>query len=212
MSRLGEIVEGVEFEPVDPGFSYADQFGAPSWLETPCEILWNVMQAEMYGELGIALDRLRGFWQALERVKQGARDEQWPEILALDAHSQLLGANILDRMINAMTADASTVSAIMGPLGWSGADAKAAIAYAQQLRAQMLEQGRSMAEQAKTAQAQRVEAVASGRLSQEALQEATENKNLDTILRVNSTLDLGGVPLWAWLAGGVAAIFLLRGR
>lgn len=212
MSRLGEIVEGVEYEPVDPGFSYADQFGAPSWLETPCEILWSAMQAQIYGYFTDAIERLRGFWRALDEVKQTARDEQWPEILALDAQSQIQGANIIDRIIISITADASMTSALIGPLGWGGGDAKSAIAYNQQLRADMLEKARIMSEQAKTAQAQRADAVASGRLSQRALQEATENKTLDNILRDNSRLDPGGIPLWAWLAGGVAALFLLRGR
>ena len=204
--------EGIEYEAVDPSFSYAEQFNAPSWLEVPAQALWFAMQTRINGDLPGSVSWLQQFWSRLADVKATATEATWPEILALDAASQLQGANTLSAIINAMTADASTVSALMGPFGWSGTDAKAAIAQAQAQRAQMLQQADDMAQQANTAQAARVQAVADGRLSQDDAQAAQENTTLSKIIKANSSLLPGGIPLWAYALGAAGLFLLVKGK
>jgi hypothetical protein len=209
---LGDEAEGVTYDTVDPNFSYAAQFNAPSWLEVPAQALWFAMQTRINGDLPGSINWLNQFWARLEDVKKTATDATWPEILALDSASQIQGANTLSSIINAITADASTASALMGPFGWSGTDAKAAIAQAQATRTQMLAQADDMANQANTAQAARVQALAEGRLSQDEVQKATENTTLSNIIRSNSSLLPGGVPLWAYGVGALALFLLLKGK
>lgn len=203
--------EGIYYEDAEP-FSYAEQFNAPSWLEVPAQALWFAMQSRINGDLPGAVSWLRQFWSKLEEVKRGATDATWPEILALDAQSQIQGANITTAIINTMTGDASTASALMGPFGWKGTDAREAIAQAQQLRAQMLAQAETMAAQARTAQAERIQAVVDGRISQDDAEAAHENKLLENIIRDNSSFTLGGLPAWAYIAGGLGLLFLIKGR
>jgi hypothetical protein len=204
--------EGIQWDAVDPSFSYADQFNAPSWLEVPAQALWFAMQTRINGDLPGSINWLQQFWARLADTKKSATEATWPEILALDAASQLQGANTLSAIINAMTADASTVSALMGPFGWSGTDAKAAIAQAQAQRAAMLQQADDMAQQANTAQAARVQAVADGRLSQDDAQAAQENTTLSRIIKANSSLLPGGVPPWAYGVGALALFLFLKGK
>jgi hypothetical protein len=204
--------EGIPYTTVDPSFSYAEQFNAPSWLEVPAQALWFAMQTRINGDLPGSITWLQNFWARLADVKKTATEATWPEILALDAASQIQGANTLSSIINAMTADASTVSALMGPFGWTGTDAKAAIAQAQATRNQMLQQADDMAQQANTAQAARVQAVADGRLSQDDAQAAIENTTLSKIIKANSSLLPGGVPMWAYGVGALALLFILKGK
>ena len=204
--------EGISYEAADPNFSYSAQFNAPSWLEVPAQSLWFAMQTRINGDLTGSIQWLQNFWSQLEGIKKTASDATWPEILALDAASQIQGANTLSSVITAMTADANTYSAFLGPFGWSGSDAKSAIAQAQAQRTQMLQQASDMAEQANNAQAARVQAVADGRLSQDEAEQAQENTTISNIIKSNSTLSLGGVPLWAYGLGALALLLLMKGK
>ena len=207
-----EEAEGITYTNVDPNFSYAEQFNAPTWLEVPAQALWFAMQTRINGDLPGSINWLHQFWNRLAETKTTATEATWPEILALDSASQIQGANTLTSIINAITADASLASALMGPFGWSGGDAKAAIAQAQATRTDMLQKAEDMAAQANTAQADRVQAVADGRLSQDEANQAQENTTLSRIIRANSSFLPGGVPLWAYGLGALALLFFLKGR
>jgi hypothetical protein len=194
------------------GESYADQFNAPSWLEGPAQWLWWAMQSRIAGNLTDAQYNLAQFWKALDTVKATASDATWPEIMALDSQSQLQSANITSAIINQMEQDVSTVSAWLGVFGWSGTDAKTAIAKLQDQRTAALASAANLAAQANTAVATRAAGVASGRISQDDAQRAQENTDVNNIIKANSTLSIGGVPLWALGLGAAALLFLLRGR
>jgi hypothetical protein len=190
--------------------TYAEQFNAPSWLEDPSQWLWWAMQSRINGNLQDAQYNLKQFWTALDGVKKNADESTWPEIMALDSQSHIQAANITSGIINQMETDISTVSAWIGLFGWKGLDAKAAIAKMQDQRTQELATAASLADQARTATAMRVQAVADGRLSQDDAERAQENKNIESIISANSSLDLLGVPIWAWAAGAAALFLLLK--
>jgi hypothetical protein len=192
--------------------TYAEQFNAPSWLEDPAQWLWWAMQSRINGKLEDAQYNLKKFWEALEAVKHSATAATWPEILALDSQSHIQAANITSGIINAMQQDINTASAWMGLFGWKGMDAKAAILKMQDQRTQELATAEDLAGQARTATADRVSAVAEGRLDQDEAERAKENKDIENIINSNSSWDIGGVPLWAWGLGAAALVFLLMGR
>ena len=189
---------------------YAENFNAPSWLEDPAQWLWWAMQSRINGNLTDAQYNLQQFWKALAVVKQSADESTWPEIMALDSQSHIQAANVTSAIINQMENDISTVSAWIGVFGWKGLDSKAAIAKMQDQRTEELATAADLANQARTATANRVQAVADGRLSQDDAERASENKNIESIINSNSSLSLAGVPLWAWLAAGVAVVLLVR--
>jgi len=189
---------------------YAENFNAPSWLEDPAQWLWWAMQSRINGNLTDAQYNLQQFWKALAVVKQSADESTWPEIMALDSQSHIQAANVTSAIINQMENDISTVSAWIGVFGWKGLDSKAAIAKMQDQRTEELATAADLANQARTATANRVQAVADGRLSQDDAERASENKNIESIINSNSSLSLAGVPLWAWLAAGVAVVLLVK--
>ena len=191
---------------------YSEQFNAPTWLETPCQWLWWAMQARIDGNLTDAQYNLRQFWTALYELKAGADESTWPEILALDSQSHLQAANVTTAIINQMEQDISTVSAWLGLFGWQGMDAKAAIAKLQDQRTAELASAATMADQARTATAERVRAVADGRLSQDEADRAQENKNIESILRANSTIFPDGVPIWAYGLAALGLALILKGN
>jgi len=168
------------------------------------------MQSRINGNLTDAQYNLQQFWKALAVVKQSADESTWPEIMALDSQSHIQAANVTSAIINQMENDISTVSAWIGVFGWKGLDSKAAIAKMQDQRTAELATAADLANQARTATANRVQAVADGRLSQDDAERASENKNIESIINSNSSLSLAGVPLWAWLAAGVAVVLLVR--
>jgi len=192
--------------------TYAENFNAPSWLENPSQWLWWAMQSRISGNLQDAQYNLRQFWTALDEVKKAADASTWPEILALDSQSHIQAANITSAIINQMEQDISSVSAMIGIFGWSGMDSKTAIHKMQDQRTQELATASDLAGQARTATAERVAAVADGRLSQDEAERAQENRDIENIISANSSLDLGGVPLWAWAAGILGVFLLVRGR
>ncbi len=187
---------------------YAEQFNAPSWLEAPSQWLWWAMQSRIAGNLQDAQYNLGQFWSALESLKASADESTWPEILALDSQSHIQAANITSAMINATEQDANTAAAWLGLFGWSGRDAKATVKALQDQRTRELATADELAARARTATAQRVQAVASGRLSQDEAERAMENSNIEKILE--SPYDFAGVPLWAWVAGGLALLLMVR--
>jgi hypothetical protein len=193
----------------DPGFSYAAQFNAPSWLETPASYLWGAMQARINGGLTQAVTLLGQFWQALNVVKASATVATWPEILALDSQSQIQSSNITTAIINQVQQDASTTAAWAGIFGWAGADVKTTVANLQAQRAAALQSASDLAAQAGTAQAARVAALAAGQISQDSAQAAIENTTLSKILA--PPFSFSDVPTWAWIAGAVG-LYLLLGR
>lgn len=197
---------------IDPGSTYAAQFNAPSWLEGPCQWLWWAMQSRIAGNLQDAQYNLAQFWKALAAVKTTATDATWPEILALDSQSQLQSSNITSAIINQMEQDVSTTSAWLGVFGWQGTDAKTAIAKLQDQRTAALTSAQDLANQSNTAVATRAAGVAAGRISQDDAQRAQENTDVNSIIKANSSLSIGGVPLWAWAAGAIGLFLLLRGR
>jgi hypothetical protein len=190
--------------------TYAEQFNAPSWLEDASQWLWWTMQSRINGNLQDAQYNLKQFWTALEEVKRNATEATWPEIMALDAQSHIQAANVTSAIIGEMEGDISTVSAWVGAFGWSGMDSKAAIKKMQDQRSQELETAASLASQARTATAARVQSVADGRLSYDEAERAKENKDIESIISSNSSLDLLGVPIWAWAAGAAALFLLLK--
>lgn len=192
--------------------TYAEQFNAPSWLEGPSQWLWWAMQSRINGNLEDARYNLSEFWKSLESLKRGATEATWPEILALDSQSHIQAANITSGIINAMEQDINTASAWMGIFGWQGLDSKAAIRRMQDQRTQELATAENLANQSRTATAQRVEALAVGRLSQDEAERAQENNDIESIIRSNSSFDFGGIPWWAWLLGGVGVVGILWGR
>lgn len=192
--------------------TYAEQFNAPSWLEGPAQWLWWAMQSRINGNLEDARYNLGEFWKSLEGMKRVANEATWPEILALDSQSHIQAANITSGIINAMQQDLNTATAWMGIFGWQGLDSKDAIRKMQDQRSQELATAEGLANQARNATAQRVEALAAGRLSQDEAERAQENKDIENIIRNNSTLDFAGIPWWAWLLGCVGVAGIVWGR
>jgi hypothetical protein len=191
---------------------YAENFNAPTWLEEPSLWLWWAMQSRINGNLQDAQYNLKQFWTTLDTLKQTADESTWPEILALDSQSHIQAANITGAIINQMEQDINTASAWIGIFGWKGTDAKTAIKKMQDQRLAELQTADALAAQAQTATAQRVAAVAAGRISQDQAERARENTDIDNIIKSNSSLDIAGIPLWAWIAGALALVFILNRR
>jgi hypothetical protein len=192
--------------------SYAEQFNAPSWLEDPAQWLWWAMQSRINGNLQDAQYNLKQFWTSLDALKQTADESTWPEILAIDSQSHIQAANITGAIINQMEQDINTASAWIGIFGWKGTDAKTAIKKMQDQRLSELQTSEALAAQARTATTQRVAALAAGRISQDDMERAQEDRDIENILKNNSSVDLniGGVPLWAWVAGGLFLFLMVR--
>jgi cysteinyl-tRNA synthetase len=191
---------------------YAENFNAPTWLEEPSQWLWWAMQSRINGNLQDAQYNLKQFWTTLDTLKQTADESTWPEILALDSQSHIQAANITSAIINQMEQDINTASAWIGIFGWKGTDAKTAIKKMQDQRLAELQTADALAAQAQTATAQRVTAVAAGRISQDQAERARENTDVNNIIKSNSSLDIAGIPLWAWIAGALALVFILNRR
>jgi alpha-amylase/alpha-mannosidase (GH57 family) len=191
---------------------YAENFNAPTWLEEPSQWLWWAMQSRINGNLQDAQYNLKHFWTTLDTLKQTADESTWPEILALDSQSHIQAANITSAIINQMEQDINTASAWIGIFGWKGTDAKTAIKKMQDQRLAELQTADALAAQAQTATAQRVTAVAAGRISQDQAERARENTDVNNIIKSNSSLDIAGIPLWAWIAGALALVFILNRR
>lgn len=195
---------------------YAEQFNAPSWLEGPSQWLWWAMQSRINGQLEQATYNLQKFWNALNETKAGADETTWPEILALDSQSHIQAANITSAIINQMEQDVNRAAAwirfFSGTIfnQWKETNGvRAAIQRMQEQRKQELETAARLAEQARTATAQRALAVADQRIAAEDAERAMEDSNIETILR-NDSEDFMGVPIWAWAAGAVALILLVK--
>jgi alpha-amylase/alpha-mannosidase (GH57 family) len=191
---------------------YAENFNAPTWLEEPSQWLWWAMQSRINGNLQDAQYNLKQFWTTLDTLKQTADESTWPEILALDSQSHIQAANITSAIINQMEQDINTASAWIGIFGWKGTDAKTAIKKMQDQRLAELQTADALAAQAQTATAQRVTAVAAGRISQDQAERARENTDVNNIIKSNSSLDIAGIPIWAWIAGALALVFILNRR
>lgn len=191
---------------------YAEEFNAPTWLEEQAGWLWWAMQSRINGNLQDAQYNLQQFWGSLNSLKASADAATWPEILALDSASHIQAANVTSAIINQMEQDISTTSAWIGLLGWQGIDAKAAVARLQDQRTAELAMAANLAEQARTATAARVAAVAEGRLSQDAAERAQENRDIESIIRSNSTLFQSGVPVWAYGLAALGLLLVLRGN
>lgn len=188
---------------------YAEQFNAPTWLEEPSKWLWWAMQSRLAGNLQDSVYNLQQFWKSLDEVKQTATDATWPEILALDSQSHIQAASTTSSIINAMEQDVNLWTSVLGWFGFQAEDSQAAIAQMQNQRTQELQKAHDLAQQAQTATAQRVQAVASGRLSQDDVQRARENSTVQAIITSNSEIpDILGIPLWGWIAGAVALLVL----
>lgn len=194
---------------------YAEQFNAPTWLETPSQWLWWAMQSRINGKLEDAHYNLTQFWQSLAGVKASADESTWPEILALDSQSHIQAANLTSAIINEMERDLNRAAAwirfFSGTIynQWKDSNGtRAAIVRMQEQRKKELETAAALAEQARTATAERALALAEQRISVEDAERAAENTNIESILRNDE--DFGGVPLWAWIAGAVAFVLLVK--
>lgn len=188
---------------------YAEQFNAPSWLEEPAQWLWWAMQSRLSGNLQDSIYNLHQFWTALDKVKATATDATWPEILALDAQSHIQAANTTTSIINAMEQDVNLWTAALGWFGYTAADQQSAIARMQDQRSQELQTAQDLAAQAETATADRTQALATGRLSQDEAQRAQENTTIKAIINSNAALpDILGLPVWVWIAGLVGLLLL----
>lgn len=209
-SGTATTAEGETYAVADPTFSYADQFNAPSWLETPSMSLWFAMQARINGDLTGAVNNLNAFWTALNVVKATATTANWPEILALDSQSQIQSANITDAIINQVLQNANSVATFATLFGWKGADVKTTVANLQAQQTAALQSAKDLAAQANTAQAARVTALSAGLLTQAAVDQAQENTDIQNILA--PPFSFLGIPAWAWGVGIVGLFLLLRGR
>lgn len=191
---------------------YAEQFNAPSWLETPSQWLWWAMQSRINGNLVDAQYNIQQFWSTLEDLKKTATEATWPEIIALDSQSHIQAANILGLAISTMLQNMNAIPPWIAFWGWSANSAQEAISKAQTQRASELALAASLAKQAQTAQTQRVEAVTNYRITQDEADRARENTDINRIIRSNS-MDWLGIPFWAWALGGIAVgIILFRRR
>lgn len=188
---------------------YAEQFNAPSWLEDPAKWLWWAMQSRIAGNLQDSVYNLQQFWASLDKVKATATDATWPEILALDAQSHIQAASTTTSIINAMEQDVNLWTSVLGWFGYAADDQQSAIARMQAQRTQELQTAQSLASQAQTATADRTQAVAAGRLSQDDAQRAQENTTVKAIINSNSEIpDIFGLPAWVWIAGLVGLLLL----
>ena len=202
--------EGQTSTAADATATAASEFNAPTWLEEPCAILWNAMQARINGALPQAVSYLNAFWSDLDVVKQSATDATWPEILAIDSQSQIQSANITSAIIGQVEQDANSFATFATLFGWQGADVKATIANLQAQRAAALQSAADLAAQANTAQSARVTALASGLITQDQVDVARENTDIANILK--SPFTMLGIPWWAWLLGAGGLLWGMRGR
>jgi hypothetical protein len=198
---------------------YAEQFNAPTWLEEPAKWLWWAMQSRIAGNLEDALYNLREFWKAIEVPKASADEATWPEILAMDAQSHIQAANITSAIINRMEGDLSSAVAwatfwspnmMKDYIGTTKEAARVSITRMQEQRERELQTASELAALADTAAAQRIEAVADGRLSQEDAERAQEDKQYQNI--INRDRADFSIPWWAYVAGGLGLLFFLKGR
>jgi hypothetical protein len=195
---------------------YAEQFNAPTWLEGPAQWLWWTMQSRINGNLKDAKYNLDQFWTALGQMKAGATEATWPEILALDSQSHIQAANITGAIINEMERDYNNYAfmfnfPLIGKAGQIVTPPAAAVKAQQDQRLKELQTAAALAEQAQTAAASRVVAVAENRISYDEAERAQENTQIDRITRDQSS-DLLGIPLWAWGIGAAALLYLVSRR
>ena len=196
---------------------YAEQFNAPSWMEEPAQWLWWAMQSRLNGDLKDSQYNLGQFWKALDGLKASATDATWPEILALDSQSHIQAANLTSAIINQMEKNYNDYAFMfnfpfIGDKNQPVQAPKESIKAQQDQRLQELQKAADLAAQAQTADAARVEAVASGRIDSDEAERAQENTQIDRITRDQSPLSFGNVPTWAWIAGGLGLFLILKGR
>ncbi len=168
------------------------------------------MQSRLNGNLEDAKYNLDQFWGNLAAVKATANEATWPEILALDSQSHIQAANLTSKIINQMSNDLSAKAAwirfFSGTLynNWIETDQGAAVRVMQDQRTRELQIAADLASQANTATAARAQALATGRISQDAVERAMENTQIGKILAGDS-----GIPLWAWVAGAIGLVVWL---
>lgn len=208
---------------------YAEYFSVGPWLENPAQFLqWSVYGNNQRASIVDVKASLSKFWNALAALKaQASTPTQWADILSLDGRSQWEYGRLLDRVINN---DLGTVNALAGMdpmttvLHYLGMDGNPLSAL-QAARDQAYAASKSLAAQSVDAAKQAgVDAGQAGRMvqvAQTSQKTAAVNTGVENNLYNGSFFqmkDLGdaikmpvlGVPLWVWLAGGVALLVLLE--
>jgi hypothetical protein len=219
---------------------YAETFNVRPWLETPAKWLRWAMQSLTARNLTDVRYNLQQFWSALPQAKAQAKTQQdWSEILTLDAQSQWTLGNLyqsdasdvlkeinrygqglsLDFWLNPMTAindyflgkTDPNIPPLVTKLQALNKSAAAAFKAQVDLAAKA-----TQAAQAAGVQSQAAATLTVGQNAKKAAANDAEVmlKQARDMSESPTFWDLfltdfAGVPLWAWLAGGAAVLLLL---
>ncbi len=216
---------------------YAETFNVRPWLETPAKWLRWAMQSLQASNTTDARYNLQQFWTTLATAKGQAQAQQdWSEILTLDAQSQWTLGNLYqadasdvlkqinaDSSVNNLMNYANPLISVSDPVmvalksKMDGLNKSAATAFAAQvqLAAQAKAAAASAGVQSQAAttlhvgqNAQTAAANDAAVMNREAQVFSTPTNPL-TDLKSALTSSLLGLPLWAWLAGGAAVLLLV---
>jgi len=200
---------------------YAETFNVRPWLETPAKWLRWAMQSLQASNSTDTRYNLQQFWNALATAKGQAQTQQdWSEILTLDAQSQWTLGNLYQADASDTLKKLNLVS-IGGPLapGEAVDSLKAKLAQLQQNAQTAFAAQVTLAEQAKQAAAAagvQSQAAATLTVGKNAQRAAVNDSAFQTKQAANMTSNVNffstsilGVPLWGWLAGGAALLLLV---
>jgi hypothetical protein len=200
---------------------YAETFNVRPWLETPAKWLRWAMQSLQAGNSTDARYNLQQFWNTLATAKGQARTQQdWSEILTLDAQSQWTLGNLYQADASDTLKKLNLVS-IGGPLAPGDAvdSLKTKLAQLQQNAQTAFDAQVTLAAQAKQAAAAagvQSQAAATLTVGKNAQASAVNDRAFQNRQAANMTSNTDlfstkfmGLPLWAWLAGGAALLLLV---
>ena len=200
---------------------YAETFNVRPWLETPAKWLRWAMQSLQASNSTDARYNLQQFWNALATAKGQAQTQQdWSEILTLDAQSQwtlgnLYQADASDTLkklnlvsIGGPLAPGDAVDSLKTKLAQLQQNAQTAFAAQVTLAAQAKQAAQAAGVTSQAAATLTVGKNAQGAAKNDAAFQSTQAANMTSNAGLFSTPFMG-LPLWMWLAGGAALLLLV---